>query len=138
MCVWWQCCRYLSGALDLVLYIGTKIRTIRRIDRKIFKEIQNLRAKKKSSPGTTVDFRGHVTHVCDSRRLSKIVWSFKEFRETRNGSKDIRKRFCDALNTYLSNARWIKSTEQIHPEIYKYTCLTGLSDELSNKSPFSF
>ena len=85
-----------------------------------------------------LDFRGHAVHACYWRRLSKIVWSFKEFRETRNGSKDIEKRFCDAWNTYLSNAHWIKYAEQIHPEIYKYTCLACLSDELSSKSPFLF
>ena len=87
-----------------------------------------------------LNFRCHVTHtyICDLPRLSEIVWSFKESGETRDGSQDIRKRFCDTLNTYLSNARWIKSTEQIHPGIYKHTCLTCLSDELSSKSPFSF
>ena len=85
-----------------------------------------------------LDFRGYVTHVCDVRRISEIVWNFKESRETRNGSQDIWKHFCDTLNTYLSDARWIKSTEQIHPGIYKHTCHTCLSDELSSKSPFSF
>ena len=85
-----------------------------------------------------LDFRGHVTHICNFRRFSKIVWSFEESRETRNGLKDISKRFCDALNTYLSNTRWIKSIEQIHQEIYKYVCFACLSDELSSKWPFSF
>ena len=59
-----------------------------------------------------LDFRGYVTHLCDVRRISEIVWNCKESRETRNGSQDIWKRFCDTLNTYLSNPTHVESSPQ--------------------------
>ena len=50
----WPCSRYLKCLTNVVLSNSKKIRTIRRVDRKIFKEKWILGPKKKGSPGTTV------------------------------------------------------------------------------------